>query len=335
VEAHIVERPGVPAALHDKYWSAFQQAGQVGTTARILMPGEMVLGADAGLVASYAFIRDAEGSDHPVLGPNGVAITIRDIRTGATLRTFDTPVIPRDGLMVEDRLFWFGNADSIEAPKGSDFAIWGLDLGDAAATPIKLAPGAAGLASSPLRLSGAGSVVLRNLGGLADGGVLTQVIDVSTMSVTTIRGVIVYALDGDRAVVNGGEDRLVVRDLKSGDRVGAPLDAYEHYKTYGSTGEVFVEYGHFRPQQGVYFKAIDLRTGDIRDVLFQPRGELTEYLNPALSTPEVLVLFDETDDWEYDSDGFAFGTFSLLDPLTGAVQADAFSIGPPTEPTAT
>lgn len=98
-----------------------------------------------------------------------------------------------------------------------------------------LAPGAAGLASSPLRLSSAGSVVLRNLGGLADGGVLTQAIDVSTMSVTTFRGVIVFALDGDRALVSGAEDRLVVRDLKTGDRVGAPLDAYEHYKTSAAT----------------------------------------------------------------------------------------------------
>jgi hypothetical protein len=335
VEEQIVDRASVPSALYDKDWIAYQQAGQVGTTARILLPGEMVIGADAGLVASYAFTRDTEGSDHPDTGPNGVTIMIRDIKTGAIIRTLDTPVIPRDGLMVGDRLFWFGNADSIEAPKGSDVAVWAFDLGDPASKPIKLAPGESGLASSPLRLSDGGRVVMRNLGGLADGGVLTQVIDVSTMSVTTIRGEIVYSLAGERAVVNGGEDRLVVRDLRTGDRVGAPLDAYERYKTYGSKGEVFIQFGHFKPERGVYIKAIDLRTGEIRDVLFQPQGVPTSFMSPELSTPEVLVLFDERDDWEYDANGFAYGTFSLLDPATGTVQADAFTITPPAQPRAT
>jgi hypothetical protein len=335
VEREIVDRPGVPIELHDKYWIAFQQAGQLGTTARIVLRVEMVVGADAGLVASYAFTRDAEGTDDPVIGPNGVTIMIRDIRTGATVRALDTPVVPRDGLMVGDRLFWFGNADSIGAPKGSDVAVWGLDLGDPAAEPIRLAPGESGLASSPLRLSDANRVVMRNLGGLRDGGLLTQVINVSTMDVTTMRGEIVFALGGGRALVNGSGDRLVVRDLKTGDRVGAPLDAYEHYRTYGSEGEVFIQFGHFEPEQGVYIKAIDLRTGSIRDVLFQPRGVPTSFLSPLLCTPQVLVLFDERQDWEYDTNGFAYGTFSLLDPVTGAVQPDAFSVAPPTQPTST
>lgn len=326
---HIVDRAGVPAALYDKYWIAQGQAGQLGTTARLLLPSEQILGADAGLVASYAFTEDAEGSEVPVVGPNGVTIVVRNIRTGTTVRSFETPVAPRDGLLVGDRLFWFGEADSVLAPKRSDVAVWGLDLSDPGSTPILIAPAEPGNASSPLRLSDGGRVVMRNLGGLSEPTLVTQVIDVSRMSLRTIKSRLIYALGNGRALVKRDDGHLIVMDLDTGAPIGRALATEEDYKTFASRGEVFVQYGHPNPEPGVYIKAIDFGTGHVRDILFQGRGVVTSFLSPELSTPEVLVLFDERDDWEYDPAGFAYGTFALLDPVTGEVQPDAFTITPP------
>jgi hypothetical protein len=78
VEQRIVDRSGVPAALYDTYWTVERtwqtagQAGQIGTTARIVLPPEEELvGADDGRVASYVAEPD---TTYPIVGPDGMAI---------------------------------------------------------------------------------------------------------------------------------------------------------------------------------------------------------------------------------------------------------------------
>jgi hypothetical protein len=320
----------VPAAIYDRYWVAYQQAGHLGTTAQIRLPNERILAADSGLVASYAFIVDEDESEIPVVGPNGVTIIVRDIRTGEKVRSFETPVAPWDGVIAGDRLFWYANAESVLAPKGSDVAIWAIDLRDPNSSAVKVAPAQPDSSSSPLRLSDAGRVVLRTVVGPSESRLRAQIIDVSTLALTTIEGWNVVGVGGGRAVVRRDERHFIVIDVGTGDRIGSPVELHEHYKTFGSDGEVFVQFGDPTPKVGVYIVGIDLRTGRARELLCQGRDVVTTYLMGELSAPEYLVLFVE--DWDVDPDGFVAGTMSVLDTATGDLQPDAFTIGPPRSP---
>jgi hypothetical protein len=330
VETNIVDRPGVPAELRDRHWSALGQVGEVGTTARIALgPNELVIAQDAGLVASYAVLHNEEfGFGVPVVGPNGITVIVREVRTGAIRRTFDTPIVPDLGVMVGERLFWTGKAPGDGQDPDRD-AIWGIDVGDDEAEPVQIAPpieeqfGPDASGRAPLFVSDGGRVVISAVGGLD--WIATQIIEVSTMSLRmTIDGEQGNALVGDRLLVHRGERRLGLFDVRTNSDVGRPLDVFIAQKTLAGDGEFFVQYG--LDGEGVYFAAIDAATGESRILLHQPTGVRTSFLND-MSTPDLLVL--DSSDWEFDSDGIPAARFSLLDPATGELTEDAFVIGSP------
>lgn len=332
VESNIVDREDVPASLYDKYWivrgswASSGQVSHVGTTARIVLPNELVLGADAGIVASYAVINDDQGREDPVIGPNGVTINVRDIRTGAIRRTFDTPVDPAHGLMAGERLFWWGSTLPFEAHDHVHGTIWGIDLTDAASTPREIVPAGelddvfgGRWSRSPLRLSDRGRAVTSTVVG--DDARATQVIDVSSMSLrTTITDEIAFGVVGTRALVRR-PDGLIILDLETGRRVGPLLEVFQTLRSSAGDDERFVQYGR-GDNSGVYVAAMDLDSGESRILLHQPRGVTTLSLDADLSVPELLVLVDTNALDEGESEL----RVSLLDAETGELQPDAFAI---------
>jgi hypothetical protein len=335
VEQNIIDRPGVPAALHDKYWEALGEAGQLGTTARIIVrPDEEILGVDAGLVVSYPVTRDEQfGTVSPVVGPDGVTIIVREIRTGSIRRTFVTPIIPLGGLLVGERLFWWGTTSiADEAPPDPDRgAVWGIDLADSAAEPQQVTPslqeqfGPGNRSRSPFYVTDGGRVMLSTVGSFE--AEATQVIDVQSMSLqATLNNEVVHALIDDVALVHLSESRIGLRHLGGGRRIGPPFRMFQLLKAFAGKDEFFVQYG-LGDGSGVFVAAIAADSGESRIVLHQPRGVRTSDLSPTLSTPEILVLLNE--DWEYGADGLAYAPMSLLDPVTGELQPDAFMVGSP------
>lgn len=332
-EPNVVDRPGVPAQLYNKYWHALGEAGQVGTTARIVIPRtEEILAADAGLVASYAVVRDdALGTSEIVVGPDGVIIIVRDIRTGAVLHMVQTSVAVRSGVMRGTLLFWTGDTLSVDGAGGSDAGIWAVDTADPASTPRAIvepsdlkAEYGPNATRSRLRLGDRGQAVLSTIVG--DAARATQVIDVASLSLrTTIPGETAFDIADQTALVRRAEG-VVLLDISSGQTVGPVLKATEVYRAFATTEEIFVQYGP-GDGQGVYITGLAIETGDSRQILHQPRGVRTTDLSVDLSALDLFVLLD--DDWDYGSDGGAYVQVTLLDPMTGELQPDAFSVGNP------
>jgi hypothetical protein len=326
VEPNIVDRPGVPEELYDKYWVAWGQAGHVGSTALLIKPpNEGTLGGDAGRLASV--VLDDE-SGEPLVGPNGVTVIIRDIRTGATLRTLASAIIPSYGLAVGSLLFWTGYGIPRDPIDPLDGGVWVVDLGDPMSVPrAVIPPSDLAAAYGPhadrgrLRLTDGGRTIVTIVGG--DTGKATQIIDV--------RGVAPpMALDGESAVEVSDGRALVVRsrrylllDMTTGEPVGPGLENDLAYWSVVGDGEVFASFARGRD---LVIAAIGLESGQTRDVLTRSDRDLR--LNPELSTPDVLVLVPD-DDPTYDSRGRVQIPVSLLDPATGNLQLDAFTIGQP------
>ena len=189
-EPSIVDRPGVPAALYDKYWSKSGQVGQIGTTASFKLPSnERFLGADEGRIASVIYDADAHV---PVVGPNGVTIIVRELQTGKTVRSFDTPVYVTEALVAGSQLFWIGRSLADEGSPRIDAGVWALDLADPASAPravvgpSDLSKTYGNLASRGLlRLTDRGRAVTTEIAG--DTALVTEIIDVSSL---TARGTI-------------------------------------------------------------------------------------------------------------------------------------------------
>lgn len=333
VEPNIVDRPGVPARLYNKYWQALGEAGQVGTTARIVIPRtEEILAADSGLVASYAVVRDdALGTSEVVVGPGGVIIILRDVRTGAVLRMVETGVSIRSGAMSGALLFWTGDTLPVDGAEGTDAGIWALDTADPASRPRAIVEpsdlsseyGPNATRSRP-HLRDRGNALVSTIVG--DAARATQVIDIATLSLrTTIPGEVAFEIADQTALVRRAEG-VVLLNISSGQQVGPMLKAAEVYRAFASTEEIFVQYGP-GDGQGVYITGLGIGTGDVRQILHQPRGVRTTDLSLDISALDLFALLN--DDWDYGSDGRAYVQVTLLDPVTGDLQPDAFSIGSP------
>jgi hypothetical protein len=329
VEPNVVDRPGVPPELYDNYWAALGQAGQVGTTARIILPrSEELLAVDVGLVASYAVVRDEEfGIFEPVLGPNGATIRIRDLRTGGVIRAFDTGILVLDGVMQGNVLFWTGRTLP-GGPESIDAGIWAIDLADSASSPQAIVEptdltgdyGPLALRSNP-RIGDQGRSVFTSIVG--DESRATQVVDIATRSLrATLEGEIAADVADDVALVFG-DDALALIDISTGDRIGPVLEAAEVYKTLVLHDEILVQYGP-GGGQGVYITALRISDGATRNILHQPRDVRTTIMSPEISSAEFIALL--IDDWDYDSAGLASVAVSLLDPTSAELQPEAFVI---------
>ena len=331
-----MDRPGVPSELYDRYWIALGSVGQLGTTARIdLGRSEAVLGADAGLVASYAVVHDdVVGSTDAIVGSDGVTIIVREVRTGDIRRKFVTRVLPAHGVMVGARLFWWGWGAALKTdpPDLDRGAIWAIDLADAGSQPRKVVPALSeqfgqGWARSPLYVSDGGRVVMSSAAPSMQTAAATQVIDVATMSLRmTIHDEIAYELVGNIALVRRSEDRVGLLDLTTGRKVGPPLDVFIVQGTFAGTREMYVQHGRV-DGTGVDISAIPLDSGKSRTLLHQGSGVITSFLNSELSTADILVLFER--DPDFGGDGSPYVPISLLNPQTGDLQPEAFVIGTP------
>lgn len=326
VESNVVDRPGVPAELYDKYWSLWGQAGQVGTTALLIKPpNEGMLGADAGRVAS--FVWDLV-TDEPLVGPNGVTITVRDLWTGATLRTFDSSILPTYAVAAGSLVFWTGWALPREPINPMDGGVWVVDLGDPASTPRAVIPpsdlGAIygpHAERSPLRLTDHGRAVRATVGG--DRARATEVIDVAslTLRATLANEVAFEVADGVALIYR--PNRLALLDLATGREIGPGVKEDLVQFTFAGDGEFFASFGR---DGDVVIAAIDLETGEARDILVRSTNDLS--LSRELSTPDLLVLLHD-DDPTYDAEGRVQIPVSVLDPATGDLRLDAFTIGNP------
>lgn len=326
VEPNLVDRPGVPSELYDKYWTLWGQAGHVGTTALLIKPpNEAMLGADAGRVAS--FVVDEE-TDEPLVGPDGVTITVRDLRTGATIRTFDSSILPTYGLAVGSLLFWTGYGIPRDPINPLDGGVWVADLADPASTPRAVVlPSDLAATCGPhadrgrLWLTEHGRTITTIVGG--DTATATQIIDVSeTAPPIMLDDESAFEISEGRAlVVRAGRYRLL--ELTTGQPVGPGFENDLAYRSVAGDGEFFAS---FARDGDVVFAAIDLSTGEARDIHVRSTGDLR--LSAELSTPGLLVLLRD-DDPSYDAQGRVQIPVSLLDPATGDLQLDAFTIGNP------
>lgn len=326
VEPNVVDRPGVPAVLYDKYWSLWGQAGQLGTTALLIKPpNEAMLGADAGRVASYVFDEETE---EPLVGPDGVTIIVRDLRTGVTLRTFDSSILPTYGLATGSLLFWTGWSLPRDPIEPTDGGVWVVDLAEPGSAPRAIIP-PSDLAATygshadrgRLRLTDGGRTIITIVGG--DSGKATQIIDVTGVTPPA-------ELDGESAFEISQGRALVIREsgyrlleLTTGQPVGPAFENDLAYWSVVGDGEVFASFARGRD---LVIAAIDLDSGLTRDILVRSDRDLR--LSPELSVSDLLAMLPD-DDPVYDAQGRVQIPVSLLDPATGNLQRDAFMIGKP------
>jgi hypothetical protein len=341
VELAVVDRPGVPAELYDRYWitevaapwpgmdggSAYE-AGQVGTTARILLPPmELALGADDGRVASVLLDRDSGGV---TVGPGGATILVRDIRTGALLRKVASPALPltdpHRALVFDSLLIW--TAWSQEP--STDGGLWALDLDAPEAAPKPVLSGGGDLAAlgkdasrGPLHISASGQTLISVVGGSE--GSRTDVIDVSRWTISATLEGTAFSTGDESAIVRRATGVGLV-DLETGKDIGS-MPTGTIFAVFVADSEAYIA---FAGDQRYIIAAIDLQSGEHRDVLVQSGGGVW-YLSRDLSSGSNLVLLPETTiGSSFDAMGLVGRTTAtILDPATGAVRQDAFTVGAP------
>lgn len=331
VERDIVDRPGVPASLYDKYWAGGGQVGQVGTTARLVLPkDEGFLATDAGRVASY--IVDPETS-RPTIGPDGAKIIVREIRTGVTLRTFDAPVQIAYGLMAGTLLFWTGRTlpGSLES---TDAGVWVIDLGVVDSSPKAVIPPSdlaeqygADAVRGPTRLTDNGRTIVTLVQSPTRRG--TDIIDVENLTLrqTLLDMYALEVLDGVALVIpiHGDEgdtaSRMQVIDLASGVAVGPGVPTDEVAWAYAANNEFYVQ--HSVGAAGYQIVALDIRSGSSRELA----SKVTLDLSHGLSAPGSLVLTPPA--WDVGIDGKVHQPITIIDPVTGHIEAEGFEIGNP------
>lgn len=339
VEPVVVDRPGVPAAVSGKYWIAYGQAGQVGTTARIVLPSnEAILGVDDGRVATMLYDHDAH---QPIVGPDGLTIVVREFLSGATVRTFNTPVHVTESVMAGSLLFWIGQVAASGGLKASDAGVWAINLADPASTPQAII-GPADLSATYgtratrglLRVTDRGRAITTEIE--SDTVLVTDVIEVASLSLRA-------TIDADRqyafAVVGGlafvivpheytSQDRPgVIRliDIASGRQIGPETTADLLKGSVVGDREMFVQIGRGADS---FILGIDLGSGESRDIRVVRGGREIYDLSSQLSAPNLLVLVPVTGP-EVDERGLVLLPITLLDPATGVLNADAFTIGAP------
>lgn len=337
VEQTIVDRPGVPPSLYDKYWAARGQVGQIGTTARIVMPSnEWILGSDAGRVASHLVDEELD----PLIGEEGLEVVVRDIRTGGTLRTFTAAVWVTDAILVGPTLFWTGYELPYDPFNPSDAGVWAIDVSEATGAPQVVIP--SGELSSTygssavrglLRLTDSGRSVITLIEG--DSSRATEVIDVATLTLRrSIEDEFAIEVVRDLAVVaplhkdRGDPDRpsrLRLIDLTSGSEVGEGIRTSEVVSSFVGVDEVYIQYNRDGLESRV--TAIALGSGEVRVLRVQLGTPETLELSHRLSAPDFLVLLP-VDGAALGDDGKAHLPVSLLEP-NGEIHLDAFEIGNP------
>jgi hypothetical protein len=301
-EPTVVDRPGVPAAIHDRYWFvSWGVVGSVGTTAYQTLPeGERLLGVANGFVASAIWLGE---------GRSRTRVLIRAFGESEPMRTIDTDTWVREGTIVDGVLFWAGpQAADFGAPL-LDGGIWAMDLrGDE--PPIAVLPAGEDLTEliggttaerkqfqlSPTRRTLASTIA----GG---GGYRTDVLNLQSMTPRAVLNESVVGVTDHVAIVrrgvpapNGGV-RLGAVDIDSGEVLwkyptegsNTAIATFTRPYLYDDSAAIAL-HARVEGADRLLLVSIDASSGEARVLLSQGVGEAWLYLVPELSTGDQLAL---------------------------------------------
>jgi hypothetical protein len=336
VETNVVDRPGVPAALYDKYWAAHGQVGQVGTTARIEIPsGEWILASDAGRVVTHA----ANEEGDPIIGEGGVELIVRDVRTGMTVRSFTAQTWVTDAILVGSTMIWTGYELPFDPFDPVDAGVFAINVADGSAAPVSVVPPSdlrdsygSSAVRGLLRRTDQGTAVVTLIEG--EEGHATEIIDVASMTLRmTIEDEFAIEVAGSRAILaplhrdSGNPDspaRVRLVDLSTGAEMGSGIGTRQVVSSFLGGDEAFIQFNTGGESR---ITAIDLETGEPRSIFVDSMTTESLELSHRLSAVELLVLLP-VDGAILDSNGSVHLSVSLLDP-SGELRLDAFEIGNP------
>ncbi len=340
VETDVVERPGVPSDLHEKYWSSAGQVGLLGTTARMTLPsGEMLLAVGSGYVVSAGI--DTESGQLPTAAGT-VTMIIRDFATGRTVRTVQSDIYVAGALIIGQRLFWVGPELSGSDVSGRDGGVSAIDLSSSVSSVQVVVPRSdlsatygEGAIRGLLRLTDRGRAFTTQI--VSPTRLVTEVVDVEGLKVRgTIEHGFMYAFQvvGNRALLVLPHElsnvtnplHLQLFDVESGEVVGdeIPADLL--------SGSIAITEREVVLQRGIgldsYITKVDLASGETNDLRVVRDGLESLSLSPSMSAPAFIVLVP-ANGGTLDDAGAVNLPVSLLDPQTGDFESPAFTIGEP------
>ena len=334
INANVVDRPGVPAALRDNYWWTGSDVGLLGTTAQLGLPSsERVIHAADGFVVAGRARSDGEP---------GTELVVRRFETGTAIAEVHTVQVRLDARIAGGRLFWTGMRPESRCPGVSvDGGVWvlGLTLGS---VPIALVEPGRSLDGScygrVLLLSSSRQTIGALMSG-HDNKVWMDVIDVASLGrEARIRNVWPWAMTDDTFLQWDEQPSdfmapgrgMTAFDLANGDvrwrfPDSADLDRFAPYPIMALGSEFVVEYHWTRSttDTDVILAAFDPLTGERRE-LFGRDDSVDHGLRARydLSAETHVVL-------EPAASSSIVGTFSILEVSTGNLTRNAFTIDPP------
>jgi hypothetical protein len=338
INSNVVERPGVPEDLRDRYWWTFAgDAGRFGTTAQIGLPAsERIETIRDGIIVAARW---------PVDDPKGALdLVVRAFETGDVVRVIQTPLRTIDAELVGSRLFWTGVLAG-DQENVLDGGVWTTEARGGTDPVAIVEPGTAfvgdlcvrGLDASPTRRTLSARAVCKG------SRLWTDLIDTQTQTrADRLEKQWVLALTDDTYLLADFEPseflELGIGDVGAFDRASGdelwrfpeqseiPRFASGHWVPLGSS---FVTHSYWRTgnAQEVILSATDARTGEQRTLLRQVGVDTTLWATLNVSSAEHLVM---TTGWDLSQQIRLDGTsISLLRLDDGTLHENAFEIDPP------
>jgi hypothetical protein len=333
INANVVDRPGVPAALRDNYWWTGSDVGLLGTTAQLGLPSrERVIHAADGFVVAGRPRSDGEP---------GTELVVRRFETGTEIAQVHTLQVRVDARIAGGRLFWTGMRPESACPGVSvDGGVWvlGLTLGSVPVAIVEPGRSIEGSCYGRMLLLSSSRETIAALMTGHDDQVWMDVIDVATLAhESRIRNVWPWAMTDDTSLqwdeqpsdfmdVGWGMTAhdLANRDIRWRFPDSSDLDRFAPYPIMALGAEFVVQYVWDDSPTDiiVIHAAFDPHTGERRELLRQENAEerLTARLDLSAETHVVL---------EAGREPSIVGTFSTLEVSTGILTRDAFTIDPP------
>jgi hypothetical protein len=333
INRNVVDRPGVPVSLRDKYWWTGSDVGLIGTTAQLGLPrNEHVSYAANGLVVSL------RGQNE-----RGTDIYVRDFETGAIVGEVRTSIVVYTARVIDGQLFWAGIRPEKVDCGGSnvDGGVWVMNLDDDRGPVAIVEPGSVthcGMGARGLGASPSGKTLVSVLGNDHD----VDVIDVASLTRThRLNGFWPDAYTDDVFLQEDSEPSdgqspgagMTAYDLDTGiKRWSFPgPDRVEHFgmtRAWAMDSEFFVEYVLLPERPGEFVLAtFDPLTGKQRVLLRQHDTQEDDDLakvEPEMSSSSHLAL-----SFHFRWEAAGPRDFAVLDLQSGEITWNAFTIDPP------
>ena len=338
VNPTVVERPGVPRDLRDRYWWTLGgDAGRIGTTAQLGLPaGEQIETVQDGIVVAARW---------PAENPSGeLDLVVHEFDSGDLIRVIPTALRTVDAELFGSTVFWTGvHAGDPDAVV--DGGVWSVDVrtsDEPAAivepgTPLLGALCGRGLDASPTRMTLSARAVCRGK------RLWTDLVDAETQTLSArLEERWVLALTDDTYLLANffpsefltpGVGDVAAYDRRTGDLLWSFPEPSEveqfasgHWVPLGS---MFVTHAHWRTEdrQEVVLTAIDARSGERHELLRQVDNGAILWASLNASSSEHLIM---TNGWDLSRQIALDGTpISLLGVADGVLDEDAFEIDPP------